>query len=98
MDANIETVRTEPVIPIWKEKLFEERELYAAKVNKIDTTKVDKRYIKVKHLSQSIYKWCYVTGSVHRDFLESKISVGDVVLVGYVKDHNAPIVIDRVIV
>lgn len=98
VDANIETVRTEPVIPTWKEKLFEEKELYAAKVNEIDTTKLDKRYIKVRHITEDIYKWCYITGSAFRDHQEGKIAVGDIVLVGYVKDRGAPIVIDRVIV
>lgn len=98
VDADIETVRAEPIIPTWKEKLFEEKELYAAEVNETNVTKPDKRYIKVKHLSQNIYKWCYITGSVLRDYQEGKIAVGDIVLVGYVKGRNAPIVIDRVIV
>ena len=97
VDANIETVRAEPVIPTWKEKLFEEKEVYVAKVKKIDTTKVDKRYFKVKHKKGEVSKWCYITGSVFRDYQEGKIAIGDIVLVGYVKGRGAPIVIDRVI-
>lgn len=98
VDANIETVRTKPVIPTWKERLFEEQELYAAKVNEVDGTRPDKRYINVKLLRADVYKWCYLTGSVFRDYQEGKVAVGDVVLVGYVSDRDAPIVIDRVIV
>lgn len=97
VDANIETVRAEPVIPTWKEKLFEEQELYAAKISEIDTTRPDKRYIKVKLLRADVHKWCYITGSIFRDHQEGKIAVDDIVLVGYVKDRNAPIVIDRVL-
>jgi hypothetical protein len=106
VDANIETVRAEPVIPIWEEKLFEERGLYVSEVNEIDITKPDKRYFKVMLIKKEItanpikadiYKWCFVTGSILRDFKESKVAVGDIVLVGYVEGRDAPTVIDRIV-
>ena len=97
VDANIETVRTKPVIPTWKEKLFEEQELYAGTVVEIDATKLNKRYIKIKHLSQDIYVWCYVTGSVLRDHQEGKVGIGDYVVVCFVNGRDYPIVLNRVI-
>ena len=97
VDADIETVRIEPIIPTWKEKLFEEQELYAAKVTEVDVTKPDKRYVKVKLIKADVHKWCYIAGSIFRDHQEGKIAVGNIVLVGYVRDRDAPIVIDRVI-
>lgn len=96
-NANITEVREQPLVHNYEEKIFTEKEVYGATVTEIDVTRPDKRYVKAKLLKRNVEKWCYVTGSVLRDYTESKIGVGDVVIVLYDRDNNYPVVVDRVI-
>ena len=96
-NANITEVREQPIVPDYEERIFTEKEVYGATVMEIDVTRQDKRYVKAKLLKRNVEKWCYVTGSVLRDYTESKIGVGDVVIVVYDSDNNYPVVVDRAI-
>ncbi len=60
-------------------------------------TRSDKRYARAKLLKRTVEKWCYVTSSVYRDYTESKIGVGSLVVVLYDPDNDYPIVMDRVV-
>lgn len=95
--ADITEVRNQPLIPLFEERIFNEKEVYGATITEIDTTRSDKRYIKAKLLNRNVTKWCYVTGSVYRDYTEAKINVGDTVVILHNHDNRYPVVIDRVV-
>jgi hypothetical protein len=96
-DANVPEIREQGLVPEFEEKIFSEKEVYGATVMEIDVTRPDKRYVRAKLLKRTVEKWCYVTGSVYRDYTESKIGVGSLVVVLYDPDNNYPIVMDRVV-
>ena len=97
IDADITLVREQPLKPLFEEKVFNEKTVYGATITAIDTTRPDKRYIKAKLLNRTVTKWCYITGSVYRDFMEGKIDVGNVVVILYDYDNEYPVVVDRII-
>ena len=97
INANISEVREQPLVPDYEESVFTEKEVYGATVMEIDVTRLDKRYVKAKRLKRNVEKWCYASGSVLRDYQESKIGIGDKVVVLYDPDNQYPIVIDRVV-
>lgn len=97
IDADITEVREQTLVPDYEEKIFNEKDVYGATITEIDVTKEDKRYIKAKLLNRNVTKWCYASGSVLRDYQESKIGIGDKVVVLYDPDNQYPIVIDRVV-
>ena len=95
-NADITEIREQPLVPNFEERVFHEREVYGATVVEIDVSKPNKRYVNAKLLNREVTKWCYVTGSIYRDYQEGKIDVGDTVVVAYV-NNQYPIIIDRVI-
>lgn len=97
LTMDIAEVRNQPLVPLLEEKVFTEKEVYGAKITEIDVTRPDKRYLKVELLNRDVTKWCHVTGSVYRDYTESKIKVGDVVMVLYDPDNKYPVIVDRVV-
>lgn len=97
IDADITEIREQALVPNYEEKIFTEKEVYGATITEINVTKPDKKYIKVKLLNRNVTRWCYAAGSVLRDYSESKIDVGNVVIVLYDPDNQYPIVMDRVI-
>jgi hypothetical protein len=96
-NANITEIREQELVPEFEEKIFSEKEVYGATIMEIDVNRSDKRYVRAKLLNRTVEKWCYVTGSVYRDYTESKINVGALVVVLYDPDNNYPIVMDRVV-
>jgi hypothetical protein len=84
-------------VPEFEEKIFSEKEVYGATIMEIDVTRSDKRYVRAKLLNRTVEKWCYVTGSVYRDYTESKIGVGTIILILYDPDNTYPVVVDRVV-
>jgi hypothetical protein len=95
--ANVTEIREQELVPEFEEKIFSEKEVYGATIMEIDVTRSDKRYVRAKLLKRTVEKWCYVTGSVYRDYTESKIGVGTRVVILYDPDNNYPVVVDRII-
>jgi hypothetical protein len=96
-DADVTEIRDQELVPEFEEKIFSEKEVYGATIMELDVTRSDKRYARAKLLKRTVEKWCYVTGSVYRDYTESKIGVGSLVVVLYDPDNDYPIVMDRVV-
>jgi hypothetical protein len=93
----ITEIREQELVPEFEEKIFSEKEVYGATIMEIDVTRSDKRYVRAKLLNRTVEKWCYVTGSVYRDYTESKIGVGTIILILYDPDNTYPVVVDRVV-
>ncbi len=96
-DADVTEIRDQELVPEFEEKIFSEKEVYGATIMELDVARSDKRYARAKLLKRTVEKWCYVTGSVYRDYTESKIGVGSLVVVLYDPDNDYPIVMDRVV-